>query len=386
MKKHNIPATTLILLSACFSPTPSHKAKLEEAIAIMPDWEKAKKLVIDRQGAGLVLRKLNELGLTDRVPEGVIQAWKQARLKTISRHIVLAEHFREVVTAFNENGVEVIAMKGIYLSEGLYPEPGLRQFSDIDLLVKENQGELAIEILRTMGYRIPDLIMQVPEEIAKGEDILHFPPMTKQGVSIEVHTRLVRKTADFTIDLNEVWRLTIPLTLHGVRVRTFNAEFQFLTVAQHLDKHFRQGKFQMTGFYDLVNMASYNPFNIDWKQLIKISTTFNSYILLLEHLSIIINDFKVDNLEEMPVLATSKLYQRIFDDVLETGVSKRVMIGKVLHRSPLESNWISKIKSLTFLFFPTANYMRSKYQLKRDQPVIKYYFKRIYDQIKKLKV
>lgn len=384
MKKQNIPATTLILLSACFSPTPMHKAKLAEAIATMHDWEKAKKLVIERQGAGLVLRKLDELGLTDRVPEGVIQAWKQARLKTISRHIVLAEHFRKVMTAFNENGMEVIAMKGIYLSEGLYPEPGLRQFSDIDMLVKEEQGESAIKILREMGYRIPDLIMQVPEEIAKGEDVLHFPPMTKQGVSIEVHTRLVRKTAEFSIDLDEVWRLAIPITLHGVRVKTFSSEYQFLNVAQHLDKHFRQGKFQMTGFYDLVNMAATNPFDIDWNQLIEISLKYNSFELTLEYISILVYKFEIESFGETPDLETSKTYQKIFEDVLESGISKRVMIGKVINRASTNHSWKYKIHRIIFLFFPPAGYLRTKHKLRSDQPVYKLYFTRIINQIKKL--
>lgn len=61
----NKPATTLILLSACFTPTPKHKTRLANAMATMPDWETAKNFVIDRQGAGLVLRKPDELGLTN---------------------------------------------------------------------------------------------------------------------------------------------------------------------------------------------------------------------------------------------------------------------------------------------------------------------------------
>lgn len=146
--------------------------------------------------------------------------------------------------------------------------------------------------------------------------------MTQQGVSIKVHTRLTPAWTLVPIDMDEVWRLAIPVNLHGIRSAMFSAEYQLLIIAQQLDTHFRLGKFQMTGFYDLVNLAATNPFEIDWNRLIDSSIKNNSFLQILEYIAILIYKFKVKSFGDTPDLENSKLYLKIFNDVLESGVCK----------------------------------------------------------------
>lgn len=372
------PVSSLLLYSACFATTPEVKAKMVLALEDITDWKKAAKVVVERQGAGLVLRKLAEMGLTDRVPSEIVGVWKQARMMTISRHMVLAEHFRRVASVLVENGIEVIAMKGIYLSEGLYPEPGLRQFSDIDLLVREEYGELTISILQQMGYRVPDLLTHIPDDIAEATEALHFPPMTMGGVSIEVHTLLVRPSAPFSIDMSEVWHEAIPVSLHGAPAKVFSPEYQFLTVAQHLDKHFRQGKFQMTGFYDLINIVSTNPFKINWNRLLELCHQTSSTSLVMNYMGLMSECAFVVVPKEFEHAKIDPEYKMIFEDVLEKGISTRLSIKKTLIANSTKTSILFHIRRILFLFLPPASYMRSKYNLKPTDSVYGYYFKRIW--------
>jgi hypothetical protein len=375
------PAMLLVLNSGCLTLSQNKKSKFELLIDCVTDWKEAAKMIIERQGAGLVYKKLQEFELLEKIPSEAVVLLKQARFKTMARQMVLAEHFRRVAVSLSRNGIEIIAMKGIYLSEFLYKEPGLRQCSDIDLLVREEHEYRAIRILMEMGYQTDDLIEHIPYEILNAADVLHSPPMSKDGVSIELHTRLVRRTAPFTINIDEAWNSAIQVTLNGAPVMVFSPEYQVLTVAQHLEKHFRQGKFQMSGFFDLANMLTNNPFNVDWIKLHELCQKTGSLNLMLNFFAILSEYMEI----EVPrVFASAKIdndYRKIFEDVIEKGISTRINIVKTLFANSIDTSLRFRITRILFLFFPPSNYIRYKYNLKPSDPVIWYYFKRIWKRI-----
>jgi Uncharacterised nucleotidyltransferase len=54
-----------------------------------------------------------------------------------------------------DEGIRSAALKGPLLGEAIYGDPGRRQSSDIDLLVAPEQLQLAVEVIRRLGYRAP---------------------------------------------------------------------------------------------------------------------------------------------------------------------------------------------------------------------------------------
>jgi len=64
-------------------------------------------------------------------------AVQQAYYKTLTRGMVLYKGFANVASAFNEAGIKLVALKGVYLSECLYGDIALRQFSDITVHRKD---------------------------------------------------------------------------------------------------------------------------------------------------------------------------------------------------------------------------------------------------------
>lgn len=131
----------IILSSINIHPSPIELEQLNGLIPLVEDWNYLISTIIDRGIGPLLFKKLPLLTNSLLIPESVKLKLQQVYYRTFSRSAFLYEHFRKIAEAFISQEISVIALKGIYLSEWLYQDIGLRQFSDIDLLVKEEDGD-----------------------------------------------------------------------------------------------------------------------------------------------------------------------------------------------------------------------------------------------------
>ncbi|MGC9152074.1 MAG: nucleotidyltransferase family protein, partial [Microbacter sp.] len=203
--KQNPPKVEDQLMLFCMkvSSKPDELLQMEQLIPRVTDWNYFLTIVIERGMGPICHKKLPLLSNHASVPEQVRSKLQQAYYKTFSRSVTLYDYFRKVVSAFNQAGIDVVALKGIYLSEYLYQDVGLRQFSDIDLLVKEADGEKCLRILEQLGYS--PAVLSLSTFVQQHTEMVHFPPMVSHGVSIEIHTKLHKNSENYRIDLQAVW-------------------------------------------------------------------------------------------------------------------------------------------------------------------------------------
>ena len=120
--------------------------------------------------------------------ETVSRAWHRQKLRTLAQ---LAA-YRSVLDAMRQRGLPCVVLKGVDLSQRLYPEPGLRPFEDLDLLIRGRDVEPAIRTLRDLGYHLPS--HQAPPFMLRRFHFhvaLHHP---KHGTLIELHWALDDRT------------------------------------------------------------------------------------------------------------------------------------------------------------------------------------------------
>jgi hypothetical protein len=219
---HLKPEEQFLLLAADILPDHAILHQMDKLIPNIREWEVFTRMAIDRAASPLIVDKLPSLSNAKLIPENVLRNLKQASLRTLSRNMLLTEHFRQIIRAFTEAGIPVIALKGSMLSEWLYVNINLRQFSDLDLLVPLDKGLEAVAILEKMGYAHDDLIMS--EFITENTSIVHYKPMVKNGVSVEVHIRIHSEVEPYQVDLQDMWKHAVPLNLHGVEALGFCLE------------------------------------------------------------------------------------------------------------------------------------------------------------------
>lgn len=91
------------------------------------------------------------------------------------------------IAALADAGVRSVALKGPFLGEAIYGDPGRRPSGDIDLLVSPEQLQTAVEVVRGLGYGAPrDHVYEL------GLPLLHFALVHEEGQlpPLELHWRV----------------------------------------------------------------------------------------------------------------------------------------------------------------------------------------------------
>lgn len=143
--QYPFPPENQLIIAAC-SPAPD-LIHLKQYISTIDNWDKTTAKLIKKGVAPLLLDIAEKnTKIQKEIPEEVMAKLRQAYFKTVSRSMLLYDAFREIAEALNKEGIQAVALKGIYLAEQLYPKIGLRQFSDIDLLFRIEDAEKALEL------------------------------------------------------------------------------------------------------------------------------------------------------------------------------------------------------------------------------------------------
>ncbi len=345
--------------------------EMNELIAQIDDWEKAVRLIIARQAGPFLYNKLPLLSNKSLVPQSAIEALRQSHLKTLSRNMVLAAHFGQVATAFYNENIPVIAMKGIYLSDWLYKDLSFRQSSDIDLLVKAEDGERALEVMRRLGYHSEEL--ELPPDIIQTLMPVHYPAMIRNGVAVEIHTRLHSSLSDYEVDIENLWDESVEIQTHGVMTRVFRLEHLLITLIQHLDKHFSNSKFQFTGFYDISNLLDLYGAAMDVSYIQSTAEAWKLKSMVEDYCTLAHRYFKVSVPENLLILQPTLKLEDVFlksltDAIVKVNFSLTNYQSIRLFNSPSQ-----KISYIVRMTFPRPAYLMQQYKFTNKLLLVYYY-------------
>jgi hypothetical protein len=101
--------------------------------------------------------------------------------------LALRQQAREVVSAFGEAGVPVVLLKGPDFADRLYPQPSLRTFTDVDLLIPTSALDGSRRVMDRLGYR--PIVVAMKYDVGYSEEVYHRPE--RSAGQVEVHTNLV---------------------------------------------------------------------------------------------------------------------------------------------------------------------------------------------------
>jgi hypothetical protein len=369
----------LILSSIKIEPSPAELEHLNELILQVQDWNYLIRTIIDRGIGPLLYTKLPLLSNSSQIPESVKTNLQQAYYKTISRSTILYDHFRKIAAAFVEQNIPVIGLKGVYLSEWLYQDIGLRQFSDIDLLVKEEDSKKCLTILESIGYK-SNSVGQLSEIVLSQfqKDIVHYPQMVKDGVSIELHIKLHSKNQSYNVLIQSIWGNAIPAAINGITLSALNNTDLLIHLCLHLDKHFKDGHVQFTCFNDITNLLEKYAETLNWNELFESCRLYNCEEVVFKYL-VMVNTYMnaavpADIIQKYSVLLTEKdkqlllKYLKGFDKV-NSNITLSAHVGYLKNVRSL----VDKVRYLWNILFPSKAFMTARYQINNSWLVLFYY-------------
>lgn len=378
MKKSLLPEDQLILAVVKLHPSADELTTITALVAQVEDWDYLITTIIARGLGPLLYKKLPLLPNSGLIPLEVSAKLQQVYYKTFSRSMVLYEHFRNIAIAFNSQQIPVIALKGVYLSEWLYQDIGLRQFSDIDLLVKEEDGVRCIEVLETLGYVASKYAFSSIVSTQLTKNAVHYPPMIKDGVSIEIHIRLHHKNQPYQIILPAVWSSANPAIINTVSMLVLNDVDLLIHLCLHLDKHFKVGQVQFTCFADISNLLEKDLNTLDWEKLTETCRLYRCennvylYIMMVQQfMNVSIPRSIYEKYSHLLTVKEEKLFINYLrgDDVSLSLVTKSGHFRYVKDLTSISE----KIKYWLAVLFPSKKFMMQAYKINNPNRVLFYY-------------
>jgi hypothetical protein len=154
----------------------------------------------------------------------------------------------QVAERLTVEGIEVRVLKGPALAHIDYPEPALRSFSDIDLLVRTADFGSAIAVLEAAGGRrnVPEIRPGFDRRFGKGATV-----SMPGGLEVDLHRTFVAGPLGLTIDLDELFASSTLFELADRKLEGLAAEERFLQIC------FNAGLGRPAGLHALRDVAQF---------------------------------------------------------------------------------------------------------------------------------
>src|SRR3989454_2276525 len=148
------------------------------------------------------------------------------------RNLRLTGELLSVLDLFEAQGIPAVPLKGPLLALLAYGNLALREFGDLDILVRRADVERAKRLLLSHGYR-PELFVEAAHEAALLACGYHYPLRRDDGLAVELHWSLAPREFPYPLDAEEVWTRLRPVRLGGRTLYTLGSEDLLLFLCAH---------------------------------------------------------------------------------------------------------------------------------------------------------
>jgi Uncharacterised nucleotidyltransferase len=204
------------------------------------DWDYVVRAAADNSITPLVARVLCAAVpdiAPDAPPAELARLKAAARTNTI-RSLVLGSELIKILDVFRSQGMLAIPYKGPVLAAQAYGDATLREFEDLDIILRQRDVPKAHELMLGLGYhaRFPRLFSSAAgSRRIPGE--YNYRDATDRVV-VELHTEATLRHFPVPPDLDDFAVRAVPVQLCGLEVKTLSPEDALVALSIHGSKDF----------------------------------------------------------------------------------------------------------------------------------------------------
>ena len=244
-----------LLLECC---APRTKAEcLRALLARKPDWSVLTSLAEEHGVIAQLHERLRKEGTAEIPKELENNLRERHRAQLLFTLSLTAELFR-LQEKFRSAGVESIVVKGPVLAVRAYGDAGLRQYVDLDFLIRARDLLAATRTLTESGYD-PDVPIEAIEAGKIPGEYLFMKPGT--FLLVDLHTEHTLRYFPRLLPMEDYFARRTTVALDGNQVQALYAEDEFVLICIHGAKHFWE---RLMWIADVAAMAAGGT-QLDWK-------------------------------------------------------------------------------------------------------------------------
>ncbi|MGB3761130.1 MAG: lasso peptide biosynthesis B2 protein [Rivularia sp. (in: cyanobacteria)] len=210
----------------------------------------------------------------ESIPKNIqpqLQAYSQTKT---ARNLFLSKKLCQILKLFENNNIKVIPFKGAVLAASAYQDLTLKEFCDIDLIIKQEDFSRVKDILTSQDYQ-PRSQQQLWGQVFTNKD---------DSIHIDIHWQLAPSCFPYQVYFEQLWQRCETVSILNQQVTNLSAEDSLLILCLQIvkDAHYRQEKLKQV--YDIAQLIHNQK--LDWEVIIQRARDLGSERLLLFGLGI----------------------------------------------------------------------------------------------------
>src|ERR1700735_225286 len=289
---------------------PSLTQKIGRLLERDLDWDYILNEAEENSITALVGRQLNALG-PDALPASAAERLKNACRANTIRCLFLSAELIKILDLFRSHGIPSIPYKGPVLAVQAYGDLTLREFEDLDVILRQSDLPKAHEVMLGLGYRPKfDWILSRAAAASTVPGEYNYRDVERR-VMVELHTELTLRHFPKPPNLDELSQRLVPVKLNEQEVRTFPPGDGLPILCIHGAKDFWE---RFSWIADISELVRRYP-NLNWDVTTQRAKALNAERMLHVGLSLAVG------LLDAPVPA--EIRQRVEADRVATAVASQ---------------------------------------------------------------
>jgi hypothetical protein len=327
--------------------------------------------------------RTRSLGIS--LPEQLRKEWLGHFLQQIAEEKKARRQIKELKEVLDPEGIPFILLKGASAILRLYPEPGLRTFVDLDILIPSDRISQFKQTMMKTGYK-PLSARNSPEDEELQKFDGHLDPLWKEeGIMIEPHLNILGAGGDHFINLPEIWQEKEETNSDGIKVCHLSREQFIVHTMFHFSRHLSDEGFgEIKWLIDL--LYAIKTWRVDWSKVMDIA-----------------HQWGVEK-DVLPIMATLNRALQTNIPLTEKGISfdlQTLMLGikdqEKEYYAKLPKSYMkrlskvrglprttSQVRYLFHLLFPTHENLCWRYNLSGKILIMPYYLLHLFITFKKI--
>jgi hypothetical protein len=269
------PEDELLLCCATTAVDPERAERMRSLLREPIDWQYLNDAA-DTHGIKPLLAQNLSGTCAELVPKPVLNQLGRFLSVHSLKNLFLACEALKLLSSLEKSGISAIPWKGPVLAATAYGNVALRQFSDLDILVREQDAVRAKDLLLSLGYRLYE--KSAEDEIAFHTLRQVYELVRLDGrVAVELHWAITSQTFYFPLDPASLWEQVETVSLNGTPVRNLGPEDLLMVLCVHGAKH-HWGR--LMWICDIAELLRAYSQKIDWARLMNRARTLGGVRML----------------------------------------------------------------------------------------------------------
>jgi hypothetical protein len=339
---------------------------LKNELPILPNlsleqWGELVPLLKSHYISPIIYHRVSVLPHELQPPSEVVNQLRIAFLNNRAQCLKIEKQIGEISDVFVKSGIRVLFLKGVAMAWSVYPDPVLRSFNDIDILVVPENVISARGILESLGYKCRAKIFEILKEFHCEEQFI-YENVKEDRLQLELHWALHAFSGiKGKVSIDEIFSRSVKARAPYFSIEILDLVDRLIHSALHmLFGHTHDVR--LNWIYDIALIAKQLKVPGDWQILQERSVTWNARYAVEHALKMAESwtDFKIpDAFSNFFLWPEPSEVERVS---WHDGKIKNIYWLNLLRlRMPQNLKYFNKLRFFYRVIFPPTIYIRKTY-------------------------